>query len=91
MNLFYTSLDNRISKFKVYNVHTMADEFMVVSGMPNRIGELIIDNFLSSYQELLTVGSRKVELELSRVFKHGIFVEIYGTLALHPPFKHSLL
>ena len=41
MNLFYTSLDNRISKFKVYNVHTMADEFMVVSGMPNRIGELI--------------------------------------------------
>ena len=51
MNLFYTSLDNRISKFKVYNVHTMADEFMVVSGMPNRIGELIIDNFVSRYQE----------------------------------------
>ena len=85
MNLFYTSLDNRISKFKVYNVHTMADEFMVVSGMPNRIGELISP--VSRYQELLTVGSRKVELELSR----GIFVEIYGTLALHPPFKHSLL
>ena len=57
MNLFYTSLDNRISKFKVYNVHTMADEFMVVSGMPNRIGELIIDNFVFRYQELLTVGS----------------------------------
>ena len=89
MNLFYTSLDNRISKFKVYNVHTMADEFMVVSGMPNRIGELVSP--VSRYQELLTVGSRKVELELSRVLKHGIFVEIYGTLALHPPFKHSLL
>ena len=40
MNLFYLSLDNRISKFKVYNVHTMADEFMVVSGMPNRIGKI---------------------------------------------------
>ena len=39
MNLFYATLDSRISKFKVYNVHTMADEFMVVSGMPNRIGE----------------------------------------------------
>ena len=41
MNLFYDTFDNRISKFKVYNVHTMADEFMVVSGMPNRIGEFI--------------------------------------------------
>ena len=26
------------SWFQVYNVHTMADEFMVVSGMPNKIG-----------------------------------------------------
>ena len=41
MNLFYASLDARISKFKVYNVHTMADEFMVVSGMPNRIGNYL--------------------------------------------------
>ena len=39
MNLFYATLDTRISKFKVYNVHTMADEFMVVSGMPNKIGK----------------------------------------------------
>ena len=39
MNLFYETFDNRISKFKVYNVHTMGEEFMVVSGMPNRIGE----------------------------------------------------
>ena len=41
MNLFYATLDNRISKFNVYNVHTMADEFMVVSGMPGRIGKLM--------------------------------------------------
>ena len=39
MNLFYDTFDNRISKFKVYNVHTMGEEFMVVSGMPNRIGK----------------------------------------------------
>ena len=53
MNLFYATLDTRISKFKVYNVHTMADEFMVVSGMPNRIGELIYLLILcpSRYQE----------------------------------------
>ncbi|XP_071748838.1 uncharacterized protein [Lepeophtheirus salmonis] len=38
MNLFYASLDARIAKFNVYNVHTMGDEFMVVSGMPNKIG-----------------------------------------------------
>ena len=52
MNLFYLSLDNRISKFKVYNVHTMADEFMVVSGMPNRIGKIgsevqLDDNYIN--------------------------------------------
>ena len=34
MNMFYTNLDNRISLFNVYNVLTMADDFMVVSGMP---------------------------------------------------------
>ena len=62
MNLFYDTFDNHISKFKVYNVHTMGDEFMVVSGMPNRIGELIIDHFVSRYQELLIVGSLKVEI-----------------------------
>ena len=42
MNLFYATLDTRISKFKVYNVHTMADEFMVVSGMPNKIGKYLV-------------------------------------------------
>ena len=39
MNLFCACLDSRIAKFNVYNVHTMGDEYMVVSGMPNKIGE----------------------------------------------------
>ena len=46
MNLFYDTFDNHISKFKVYNVHTMGDEFMVVSGMPNRIGERMLVRWL---------------------------------------------
>ena len=52
MNKFYETFDNRISKFKVYNVHTMGEEFMVVSGMPNRIGE----NVLISPRSLSCVG-----------------------------------
>ena len=56
MNLFYTSLDNRISKFKVYNVHTMADEFMVVSGMPNRIGEKIFWLFCIQISGIINCG-----------------------------------
>ena len=61
MNLFYTSLDNRISKFKVYNVHTMADEFMVVSGMPNRIGEKIFWLFCNRISEIMNFGNNIVE------------------------------
>lgn len=38
MNLFYTTLITRMSKFTVYNVQTMNDDIMVVSGMPNKIG-----------------------------------------------------
>ena len=38
MNVFYGTLDIRFRKFRVYNVHSMADEFMVVSGMPQYIG-----------------------------------------------------
>ena len=53
MNLFYETFDNRISKFKVYNVHTMGEEFMVVSGMPNRIGE----NGLAAGQVLISPSS----------------------------------
>ena len=40
MNLFYTNLDTRFTKFNVYNVLTMADDFMVVSGMPNNVGKI---------------------------------------------------
>ena len=40
MNLFYTNLDTRFNKFNVYNVLTMADDFMVVSGMPSSNGDL---------------------------------------------------
>ena len=42
MNLFYTNLDTRFTKFNVYNVLTMTDDFMVVSGMPNNIGKIIL-------------------------------------------------
>ena len=38
INLFYANLDATLSKFHVYNVLTMSDEFMVVSGMPQNIG-----------------------------------------------------
>ena len=53
MNLFYATLDNRISKFNVYNVHTMADEFMVVSGMPGRIGDRHVSEIASMALDLL--------------------------------------
>ena len=39
MNLFYGNLDARFSKFQVYNVLTMTDDFMLVSGMPKDIGK----------------------------------------------------
>ena len=85
MNLFYTSLDNRISKFKVYNVHTMADEFMVVSGMPNRIGELI-------YLLVFVQISRIINCGIPQSGKTIGFVWIFiGLLLLNPTFKHSLL
>ena len=41
MNLFYTNLDTRFNKFNVYNVLTMADDFMVVSGMPSSNGDTL--------------------------------------------------
>ena len=41
MNLFYTNLDTRFTKFNVYNVLTMADDFMVVSGMPSSNGDTL--------------------------------------------------
>ena len=43
MNLFYGNLDERFAKFDVYNVLTMGDDFMLVSGMPQNIGKENID------------------------------------------------
>ena len=40
INLFYANLDQTLSKFQVYNALTMSDEFMVVSGMPQNIGNI---------------------------------------------------
>jgi len=39
LNTFYGVLDSRLKKFRVYQVHNMADEFMIVAGMPQYIGE----------------------------------------------------
>ena len=53
MNAFCASLDARIAKFNVYNVHTMGEELMVVSGMPNKIGNVKIfanSSFIKSCQ-----------------------------------------
>ena len=38
LNTFYGALDTRLKKFRVYQVHNMADEFMIVAGMPQNIG-----------------------------------------------------
>ena len=44
MNLFYSNLDARFTKFNVYNVLTMTDDFIVVSGMPNNIGIMALSS-----------------------------------------------
>ena len=53
MNLFYTNLDTRFTKFDVYNVLTMADDFMVVSGMPQNIGDRHVSEIASMALDLL--------------------------------------
>jgi len=53
MNLFYTNLDTRFTKFNVYNVLTMTDDFMVVSGMPNNIGDNHVSEIASMALDLL--------------------------------------
>ena len=58
MNLFYSNLDARFAKFQVYNVLTMADDFMVVSGMPQNIGKKNIVYVLLHL--LLVPGDRHV-------------------------------
>ena len=65
MNLFYGNLDERFKKFQVYNVQTMGmDDFMVVSGMPNVIGEFLKENNANSiyFKEFI------VWYQLSRYF-----------------------
>ena len=60
MNLFYGNLDARFSKFQVYNVLTMTDDFMLVSGMPKDIGKDRIVIFLSCLILRHTSGDKHV-------------------------------
>ena len=53
MNSFYATLDKKFEKFRVYNVHNMADEFMVVSGMPEDIGEDHVSEIAAMALDLL--------------------------------------
>jgi len=53
MNHFYCNLDARLEKFQVYNVHTMKDEFMIVSGMPERNGDRHVSEIASMALDLL--------------------------------------
>ena len=39
--------------FQVYNVHTMKDEFMIVSGMPERNGDRHVSEIASMALDLL--------------------------------------
>ena len=36
-----TNIDKRISKYKVYNIHSLGGELYMVSGMPEKNGELV--------------------------------------------------
>ena len=69
MNLFYTNLDTRFSKFNVYNVLTMADDFMVVSGMPNNVGMIqrftifqLLINLFSGDNHVIEIASMALDL-----------------------------
>ena len=42
-----------IGVFQVYNVHTMKDEFMIVSGMPERNGDRHVSEIASMALDLL--------------------------------------
>jgi len=46
MTLFLCAMDARVSKFDVYPVYTIGDQFMVVSGMPKLNGQAFF-SFLS--------------------------------------------
>ena len=59
MNLFCACLDTRIAKFNVYNVHTMGDEIMVVSGMPNKNGWYSTNIYIIIYSFCNSMNSRR--------------------------------
>jgi hypothetical protein len=46
MTLFLCAMDARVSKFDVYPVYTIGDQFMVVSGMPKLNGQAFFPFFL---------------------------------------------
>jgi len=54
MNLFCGNLEELFKKYQVYNVPTMGmDDFMVVSGMPNVVGDKHVSEIASMAFDLL--------------------------------------
>ena len=49
-NLFHNNIDMRLSQFHVYSLHTMGDDLMVVSGMPQLNGAKEKVPILNEYQ-----------------------------------------
>ena len=67
MNIFYGTLDIRFGKFRVYNVHSMSDEFMVVSGMPQEIGLksmlwVVLDQFSPGEEHVSEIAVMALDL-----------------------------
>ena len=67
MNIFYGTLDIRFGKFRVYNVHSMSDEFMVVSGMPQEIGLksmlwIVLDQFFPGEEHVSEIAAMALDL-----------------------------
>ena len=58
INLFYANLDLTLTKFQVFNALTMSDEFMVVSGMPQNIGNITQSGL--GFTEIVVPGDQHV-------------------------------
>ena len=41
LNLFYATVETRISAFDVYQANTIGDDILIVSGMPNNVGRCL--------------------------------------------------